>query len=309
VAYWGLVDAHTAYRRLIWTDGEMTKRKQAKDTITAVELNKGETLEFRLLNGDVRRVALLDTGAEVTETTIETAGREEPGGRTNYRFWCWLAVEEEEYRLEREVSTQRSFYDPWRIAGMDLWFDAVDDIFTFLQETHGACRPGADARFGIQDASVRICPVQVHAWCPLPDGGLRIEDCYNGEDCWLGAYFGASAHGGLDINHLPGTPLWAPIDLDDHFYFNSLEMGHNNNRWRAIRRWPNGSEWILQAHHMTALTVQEHTTIQAGVQFASGAGVLSGSHDHSHFVFKVHDEGETVMLDPWILFRQMYLDT
>ena len=33
-----------------------------------------------------------------------------------------------------------------------------------------------------------------------------------------------------------------------------------------------------------------------------------GAVDHSHFVFKVHDEGETVLLDPWILFRQMYLD-
>jgi hypothetical protein len=85
-------------------------------------------------------------------------------------------------------------------------------------------------------------------------------------------------------------------------------MGHNNNRWRGIHRWPNGSEWILQAHHMTALTVPEHTPLKKGQQFAYGAGVLSGEVDHTHFVFKVHDEGETVLLDPWILFWQMYRD-
>ena len=27
-----------------------------------------------------------------------------------------------------------------------------------------------------------------------------------------------------------------------------------------------------------------------------------------HFVFKVHDYGETIHLDPWILFWQMYRD-
>ena len=69
-----------------------------------------------------------------------------------------------------------------------------------------------------------------------------------------------------------------------------------------------GSEWILQAHHMTALSVPEHRPVGKGEQFARGAGVLSGAVDHSHFVFKVHDEGETIPLDPWILFWQMYQD-
>lgn len=85
-------------------------------------------------------------------------------------------------------------------------------------------------------------------------------------------------------------------------------MGHNNNRWRGIHRWDNGSQWILQAHHMTELTVPEHQQITKGQQFAKGAGVLSGAVDHSHFVFKVYDEGEIVLLDPWILFWQMYRD-
>ncbi len=283
-------------------------RKRAKDTLTAVEMNCGDVLQFTLTSGETVEILLIATSATISRTTLRELKVEESGARTDYQFECRLRIDGEEHCLEREVSTQRSFYAPWTIGGVRIWFDAVEDIFEFLEEAHGACRPSRHARFGIQETSARICPELLHPWCPLPEGGLRIEECYRGEDCWLGAYNGASAHGGLDINHPQGTPLWAPLDIHDHFYFNSLDMGHNNNRWRGIHRWENGSEWILQAHHMTALTVSEHELIPKGRQFAHGAGVLSGAADHSHFVFKIHDEGETVMLDPWILFWQMYQD-
>ncbi len=29
---------------------------------------------------------------------------------------------------------------------------------------------------------------------------------------------------------------------------------------------------------------------------------------HSHFIFTVYDDGELILLDPWILFWQMYQD-
>lgn len=271
-------------------------------------MNRGEVEEFELLSGDVAHIKLVSTSARVLQTSLKRLKIEEDAARTQYSFTCVLKINGCEHTLEREVSTQRSFYEPWEIDGLRIWFDAVDDIFDFIVEEHGECRPRKHARFGIQDASLRICPERIHPWCPLPVGGLRIQDCYRGEDCWLGAYNGASAHGGLDINHPKGTALWAPLDIDDHFYFNSLTMGHNNNRWRGIHRWQNGAEWILQAHHMTKLTIKEHEPIKKGQQFAMGAGVLSGAVDHSHFVFKIHDCGETILLDPWILFWQMCRD-
>jgi len=283
-------------------------KKHAKDTLTAVEMNRDDTLLFRLADGSVTEITLLSTAAQVVSTTLYQLGVEEDGARTLFRFRCEVRVDGVRHVLEREIPSRRSFYEPWLLGRVRLWFDAVDDIFDFLTEEHGECRPKKQARFALQDAELGICPEPLHPWCPLPPDGLRIEDSYRGEDCWLGPYNGASAHGGLDINHPRGTPLWAPLDIHDHFYFNSLEMGHNNNRWRGIHRWDNGAEWILQAHHMTALTVPEHQPIAKGAQFAHGAGVLSGAVDHSHFVFKVHDEGETVLLDPWILFRQMYRD-
>ena len=59
---------------------------------------------------------------------------------------------------------------------------------------------------------------------------------------------------------------------------------------------------------MSRLTVPEHTPLKAGTQYADGAGVCSGYHDHSHFVFEVRQDGREVLLDPWILFWQMYQD-
>lgn len=283
-----------------------TLHRTVRETLLAVELDHGDVLQLSLSGGEQVRLELLETGATVYETTLPQPGVEVDSGRTNYRFYCRLRVNGEDWRLEREVSSQRSFYEPWLIAGVHLWFDAVSSIFDFLHEAHGECRPHKHARFALQEASRRLCPVKLHPWCPLPPGGLRIEDCYRGEDCWLGAYNGASAHGGLDLNHPRGTPLWAPLDLDDHYYFNSLAAGDNNNRWRGLHHWGDGSTWILQAHHMTELTIPEHQPLTRGEQFAWGAGVLSGAVDHSHFVFKVQDEGETILLDPWILFWQMY---
>jgi hypothetical protein len=292
--------------------------RKAKDTLTAVELFTKDVLEFTLLDGTVRRITVLDTGAEIMETTLEELKVEVNAAVTTYRFWCDIGVDGETHRLEREVGTQKSFYEPWEIAGIRLWLDAVDDIFDFVLETHGFCRlgesrsahqpPRMNVRFALQDASARICPETLHPWCPLPNGGLKIEMCYRGEDCWMGAYNGASAHAGLDINHPAGTPLWAPIDLDTHYLYNRVEHGYNNNRWIGTRRWENGAEWILMAAHMIDLTAPEHRPLAKGTKYANGAGVCSGAAEHSHFIFRIYDYGTIIPLDAWILFWQMYRD-
>ncbi len=292
--------------------------RKAKSTLTAVEMMHDDVLRFGLTDGSIAEVTLADTGAEIMHTTLKAPGVEEPGATTTYRFWGDCLLNGREVRLEREVGTQKSFYEPWTLDGARIWLDAVDAVFAFMRETHAPCRlqencshglpPRRHARLAVQDASARICPEPLRPWCPLPPGGLRIENCYRGEDCWMGAYDGASAHGGLDINHPKGTPLWAPIDLDDQFLYNSIEMGHRNNRWRGIRHWGDGAVWALASCHMTRLTVPEHTPLAAGRQYAEGAGVHVSAVEHSHFAFAVFDGGELIRLDPWILFWQMYRD-
>jgi hypothetical protein len=296
----------------------MILRREAKQTLSAVEMLNGDTLEFKRLDGCVVAIQIVDTQAEIVRTTLKTHGEEVRGAMTVYRFWADCRVDGKDIRLEREVGTQASFYEPWEIGGIRIWLDAVDDIFRFMRETHSPCRlqencshslPGRrQVRLAVQDATARICPETVHPWCPLPKGCLRIEDCYRGEDCWMGAYDGASAHGGLDVNHPAGTPLYSPIDLDDQFLYHSTETGFNNNRWRGVRQWEDHSTWILTSCHMIQLTVDENTPIKGGMQYAEGAGISVGVAEHSHFGFAVLDHGEFIRLDPWILFWQMYQD-
>lgn len=290
----------------------MRIEKTVRETLTAVELDRGDELCFRMADGSVRHIVLESTYSDVQSTTLTDLKAPQRGARSVFRCHCQLRIDGTAVQLVRWVGSQLSFNPPWEFFGLRLWFDGTQDLFNFMQETHGACKPRKHARFALQDATRRICPVLLHPWCPLPAGGLTIEQCYDGADCWMGPYFGCEAHGGLDINHPAGTPLWTPVSIDDHGLFDRIETGANNNRWRGTHRWADGAEWILQSHHLIRLLVPEHAPIAAGTRYAESAGMLTGSHEHSHFVFKVREPGaapgDEVLLDPWILFWQMYQD-
>lgn len=294
-------------------DPVMVRCQKLPDRLVAVELNHGEGVDLTRRDGTMCRLVVRETSAWVTDTTLPLPLQETRGAVTNYRFHAVLEVDGCPIHIERVVASQESFYEPATVAGLVIYLDAVNAIFDFLHETHGPCRPRAACRLAIHDASCRLCPQPVHPFCPLPEGGLRIEQCYNGEDCWLGAYYGAAAHGGLDINHPAGTPIFAPLDIHDHYLFDAVSRGANNNRWRGVHRWPDGGEWHVQCHHLISLSVDEHTFLRAGQTIASGAGVWIGDHPHSHFAFRIRDVDEDGQvsestLDPWILFRQMYAD-
>lgn len=142
-------------------------------------------------------------------------------------------------------------------------------------------------------------------WHPLPDQQLDARQAYGGEDTWLGPYFGTDLHGGLDLAVPNNTTLFAPIDFDDQFYFTSVAKGQNNNRWRGIRRWPNGDEWQLQSHHLVQPLVPEHTPLRRGTPYAYAGGMRAGFTSHIHYVFRVtHPDQDPKLIDPWILFWQ-----
>lgn len=286
----------------------MIIERQARETLTALEMNRGDELRFTLKNGEVRSFVLEDCSARVLLTNLRDTRVEEKGGGTMLQMDCRVRVDGQPMQMRRYVCAQESFYEPYVVNGLRIWFDAVADLFYLIEEHHGPCRPEQHARFAFQDATLSICPERVHLWCPREKPLIDAHDCYNGDDCWLGPYRGASAHGGLDINHRAGTPLFAPIDLDDQYYYNSVASGYVNNRWRGVRRWPDGSVWTLQVAHIIELTVPEHTPLKAGGQFAKGAGVWVGDHQHSHFIFQVTGQGGECRLDPWIIFRQAFED-
>ena len=287
-------------------------RRTAKDTLTPVELNHGDELEFVMRSGQVRRVKLIGTSAKVR---VKTDREDRPVGQ--YGFQAVLEIDGKRHEIQRVVPAQESFYEPLVVDGMRVWLDAVSDIFVddggFLEErdvysSGTSCRPKRKARLAVNDAGDRICPEPIAWWYPESKDHIDVRECYRGEDVWMGPYIGKKAHGGLDINMKSGTPLFAPIDFDDHYLFDSLTAGDINNRWRGIRRWPNGSVWWLQAHHLNKMLVDEHGPLKRGTRYAETAGVHVGVAEHTHFVFRVFEEGEAYYIDPWIFFWQTFQD-
>jgi PKD repeat protein len=289
---------------------QQTYFRKAKETLTPIEMNRGDTLKFELRNGEIRTMVLHETNAEILLTNLDSIKKAKHDGGTLYHFTCKVSIDGQPMTMERYVCSQESFYEPYVLNGMRIWFDGVEDIFDFITEDHGECKPGKHARFAVNDLTDRIAPVMLRSWYPNDKNFIDIADTYNGDDCWMGPYQGADAHGGLDINQLVGTPGWAPIDFDDHYFFNSLEKGDNNNRWRGFHTWPNGDLWTLQTHHVLHLITPEHTSIKAGTRYLSGAGVWVGDNNHSHYVFRVAtpENDSEVLLDPWIIFWQIFED-
>jgi len=296
----------------------LTLRRRAKSTLTPFGLNYGDTLIFILRDGREWEMTLKDASAEVIGRSYDTYGyrddSHERGDISAYAFSCEVEINGRIQHLRREVGTQASFYEPWVVDEVRIWFDAAACAFRaaggFIGEKDWLagyiCKPAHQTRFAIQEASLPICPEPLHPWYPNKTGRIDIHDCYNGEDCWMGPYNGGSAHCGLDINMKAGTVLSAPISLDDHCLFNAVASGYNNNRWWGVRRWPDGSEWRLQSHHLIEMLVPQRTPLPRGTPYAATAGVRVGAHEHTHFMFQVIEEGGTYWLDPWIIFWETF---
>lgn len=292
--------------------------RQSKSTITPFELNINNSVQFICRNGAEWRMTLLGTSTEIISHDYAVYNNSDCGHGTGdistYAFSCVISVNGNEYTLRREVGSQQSFYEPWQIDGVNLWFDAASCAFAssggFMVEKDWGmgliCKPSQAARFVIHEADLPICPEPMYPWYPNESGLLDIRNCYCGEDCWMGPYGGIAAHCGLDINMPAGTILTAPISFDNHYLFHSTAAGFNNNRWRGVRRWHDGSEWWLQSHHQIDMLVPERIPMKAGTPYATSAGVAVGIYEHTHFLFRIIEQGGEYLIDPWILFWEIY---
>lgn len=280
---------------------------KAQTTLTVLELNHGESIEYQLKNGRIVEFELLSSHTSIVFSTLDTLKKGEPGGGTIYQMTAKVRIDGQTMDMIRYVPVQESFYEPYVVNGLRIWFDGLRSPSQFFNETHGDCLPLKHARFAFQDASATIAPDTLHNWVAIPHKQLLIRDAYAGDDAWMGTYFGADLHGGLDINMPSTTPLWAPFDIDDHYLFNSVSAGERNNRWRGVRMWDNGDIWQIQTHHLVELTVPEHQPLQKGQHYANAGGVWAGDIPHTHFVWRVKHPGrDWTFMDPWVLFWQMF---
>jgi len=275
--------------------------------IKAVEMNIGDTLAYKLKNGQLRTFILRSTSAKPI-FTYDNPDNNRSG--IVYSMNCKIMADGQELNLKRIVSAQQSYYKPWHINGVTFFFDAVKVIDTFIKDNHGStggsAYPKKDVRFAFIEYEDDYSPQPLKPWYPNKKNYINIKDAYEGADSWLGGYRKDEAHNGLDINISNNTPLWAPIDFDDQYYFNSLAKGDNNNRWMGVRTWPNGEKWILRTHHMTALNIEQNTTLTQGQFYGTVGGVLFGSYPHVHFYFIWEKDGFTTALDPWMIFWKTF---
>lgn len=282
---------------------------QAKKTVTPIEVNFGDVIYYTLESGFTNQLEILGCSAKVVETNKQNLRDDWPAGGTILKLICTARINGFDACFVKYIGCQESFSQPYLINGMQLWLDNAKCLFDVIPENHGECGVKKDVRLVLHDGTLPVCPQELSDWCDLyGKDRIDIGECYNGDDCYLGAYNGSAAHGGLDINHPKGTAIYAPIDFDDQCYFHSLSCGDVNNRWKAIRHWDSDSAWALQVHHVGSLTVEEHIPVTKGMQVAKGALVHLGCHSHSHFVLRAYERGEEYILDPWILFRQILMN-
>lgn len=283
-------------------------RRTAKATLTPCVLNHGDTLQYKLPDGETWELTALATSYELIKD-------ERPFKCKNaYAFTCEARINGRAVTLRREIGTQESFAEPYKQDSVHVWLDAVaciaKDNGGFLTEkdwkSGAVCMPSHRVRLVVHPADRPLCPEPLAMWYPNEAGRIDIRDCYNGEDVYLGPYQGDQAHSGLDINMKAGTVLSAPLSFDNHYLFHATAAGFNNNRWRGVKRWPDGSEWWLQSHHLIKMLVPERQALRRGTPYATTAGVHIGAHEHTHFVFRVLEEGGDYLLDPWMLFWEMF---
>jgi len=281
---------------------------KSKETLTVVELNKGDKVNFTLINGRTVSFELINCRVNIIFTTLDTLKKSGAMECTLYSMSCNVKIDGQEMKMVKYVPVQETYHKPYVVNGLTIWFDALKELSEYFNENHGKCTPAKDARFAFHDAGLQICPQELSNWYPVPENQIFIKDGYRGADSWLGTYYGADLHGGLDVNMPSNTPIIAPIDFDEHYFFNSLETGHHNNRWRGVRYWDNGDIWQLQVHHINELLVPQYQKLKQGQTYAHGAGVWCWYSPHSHFVFNVYQpEFQTwTLMDPWIIFWQIF---
>jgi len=134
---------------------------RAKDTLTALEMNHGDMLQFRLRNGRVFRLTLEATDATIVE-------RVDPGGIV-YQLEARVRVDGLPMTLRRYACSQECFYEPYVINGVRLWLDTVRDVFDLIPVRYPRngnlqCVPRKHARFALQSISIRTATSTV--WRP-----------------------------------------------------------------------------------------------------------------------------------------------
>ena len=295
--------------------------RESKETVTPIEMNHGEIIRYYRDDGNFLELELISTSANILYTNKDKIQQDESNNdrgnmyraRLLYEFTCDVKINGLPMTMRRYVGSQESYYEPYVVDGVRVWFDGVSDIIEenggFLNTARRANGiPHKHARFVFHDMEKRICPGEICAW--FKDDGKRNENfiykenfldigrSYNGDDCFMGAYLGGEAHGAMDMDMPQNSLLYMPFDLDTQ----------QGIRASGSKTWPDGSEWLINTGHIIEKFVPDNTPVKAGTVYARGAFRGTGMHTHSHFGFQIREEGILYDIDTWMVFWQLFED-
>jgi PKD repeat protein len=295
--------------------------RKSKETITPIELNHNEVLNYQRNDGQILKIKLVSTSAKILYTNKHKIPSDESGAdrgnmyraRLLYEYSCEVEINGHQMTMLRYVGSQESFFEPHVINGVRIWFIGVTDVFEehggFLNTARNANGiPTKNARFVLQDMEKRICPEEIYPW--FIDGVERDENyiykdnfidigrTFNGDDCFMGAYLAGESHGALDINLPQNSLMYAPFNLD----------AQENIRAEGIKKWPDGSEWRINTGHIIEKYVPDNTPVKGGQPYGLGARRGCWWHPHAHFGFQIFEETNLYEIDPWIIFWQLFED-
>lgn len=300
---------------------KITHELKYKETITPIEINHGEVISYTRKDGKKLIIELVSTSANILYTNRNKIPGDESGNdrgnmfraRLLYEFTCTMKVNGLPMTMRRYVGSQESFYEPYVIDGVRIWFDGVSAINEenggFLNTVRSANGiPKKHARFVLHDMTQRICPGKIHPWFIdgqekdesfiYKDNFIDIGRCYNGDDCFLGAYLGGEAHGALDIVMEKNSLMYAPFDLDTQ----------EGIRANGLKTWPDGSEWRINTGHVFEKFIPDNTPVKAGTVYGRGAKRAVGFHPHAHFALQIFENEVLYDVDTWIIFWQLFED-
>jgi len=155
----------------------------ARDTISGFLLEPGDTLRFKLRNGQSRALQLDATDARILLTNLREIKKPQPNGGTVYEMAVRVRIDGHPLRIGRYRSTQESYAGPVVVNGIRFWLDATSDMMNVLTDDHGGCELPLDRR------PASLAP-------PCASCTSNIGESYNGDDPHLGAYQGAACHAG-----------------------------------------------------------------------------------------------------------------
>ena len=108
---------------LCWTAPADIIARTAQETLTPVELNRGDELQFTLRDGETRTLALEATSARILLTNLPEPGKAFHEGQTVYEMTCRVRIDGQPMEMRRFIPVQEALYEPYIVNGLRVWFD------------------------------------------------------------------------------------------------------------------------------------------------------------------------------------------